>query len=116
MKSRLLIIITLLLAVNEAFSANPVSREEAAIVARNFYFERINQIEETALADISIRNVVNIRQDDKQLFYAVNLESGFVLVSAHKNVYPVLAYAFEGRFDIPQKQQNVAAWLGQYER
>ena len=45
MKSTLLFIIAMLLNGSAAFPAEKVSREDAVIVARNFYFERINQFE-----------------------------------------------------------------------
>jgi hypothetical protein len=116
MKSLILSFISVAIFILPVFSQNQISETEARQVTQNFYFERINQIEEIARDDIYIQDVLLIEKNDQQLFYAVNLESGFVLVSAHKNVYPVLGYAFKGIFLEPDKQENVAAWLGQYER
>jgi hypothetical protein len=117
MKSILLVLLSILFGgAVTVFAGDKTTETEAALVARNFYFERINQLEVTAWQDIRILGTDLIEKDGTGLYYAVNLQDGFVLVAADKNVFPVLAYAFEGSFDKPRKQENVAAWLGQYER
>ena len=117
MKSFLLVLFSILFSGAVTVIASDKTTETgAALVARNFYFERINQVKVTAWQDVRILDTDLIEKDGKGLYYAVNLQDGFVLVAAWKNVYPVLAYAFEGSFGQPLKQQNVAAWLGQYER
>lgn len=117
MKSILLVFLAILFGGSiAAFAGDKTTETEAALLARNFYFERINQVQETAWKDVGVLDINLIENDGTELYFAVNMQKGFVLVSAHKNVYPVLAYAFEGRFESPEKQANVVAWLGQYDR
>jgi len=95
---------------------NLISEKEATTVARNFYYERINQMEKINLDEILIDEIKLISNADQDLYYAINLHKGFVLISAAKNTYPVLAYGFDGKFVQPGETSNTAAWLGQYER
>lgn len=90
------------------FSVKP---EEAIQVAVNIFSERFpNQNFNSEYPEVFI-----IERLDFPVFYAVNFEHGFVLVSAFKNVWPVLAYSCEGKFSKPCDEQNVKAWVKQYE-
>lgn len=93
-----------------------VEKSEAETLARNFYYERLSQFEQIDYKRISVHDVSLVKHDDPGLYYVVNLLEGFVLVSAWKNVFPILAYSFEGHFDTPKNEANVAAWLSQYEK
>ncbi len=95
---------------------NPITEKEATTVARNFYFERINQFDEVDLGNISINEIKLISLDNLGIYYIINLHKGFVLISASKNTFPVLAYSFKSKFEIPEQNSNTAAWLGQYEK
>lgn len=116
MKSTLLIIIITAFTAISAIANNSVTEKEAKQVARNFYYERVNQTKEISLEKILVKEINLISNESHDLYFAVNLQDGFVLVSAYKNIFPVLAYAFDGAFANPEKQENVSAWLSQYER
>ncbi len=97
-----LLILTILLLIftisNNAFSKN-VSPEFAATIAKNFYYERSENIAYDSIVFIepySSRLINNI-----PLFYIFNIKNdkGFVIVSAQNNAYPVLGYSFSGRYD-----------------
>jgi len=95
---------------------NPTTEKEATTLARNFYFERINQFEIVDFDNISIDEIKLISLDNLGIYYIINIHKGFVLISDSKNTFPVLAYSFKGKFQNPEKNSNTAAWLGQYER
>lgn len=97
LRSILLIIITGMALT--AFSGE-VPRDEAAKVARNFYLQMVNNAESIEKEDISLTND-DLSATDFNSFYAfnVNMDDGFVLVSKSDRVKPVLAYAFEGKFN-----------------
>lgn len=98
------------------FSGNVVDESTAATVARHFYFERINQLKDVPFDDISIEKIELKMTEETPAYYCVNLQEGFVLISAFKNTFPALAYSFDGKFQITEKEENISAWLAQYER
>lgn len=110
--------ISLLIAAIGALSSNAqtVLQEEAAIVAKNFILERLVNEQQGYLSNLDAVEVVPVLSGDVRVYYAVNFTDAFVLVAAGRNVMPVLAYSFKSRFSYPEKEENVKAWLGQYER
>ncbi len=91
------------------------SAEEIENVVVNFISERNGYNKDESGTKIMIKEISPMSKQGELLFYAVNLESGFVLVAATKRVWPVLAYSMEGNFHAPENEGNVAAWLNQYE-
>lgn len=113
-----LVAISLLIAAIGALSSNAqtVLQEEAVIVAKNFMLERLVNEQQGYLSNLDAVEVVPVLSGDVRVYYAVNFTDAFVLVAAGRNVMPVLAYSFKSRFSYPEKEENVKAWLGQYER
>ncbi|MDE5710492.1 MAG: C10 family peptidase [Bacteroides sp.] len=85
-----------------------VDANEAAEVANLF----VSKEASTRTATPQISEIQTI-QDDKfgVLMYAINFanNNGYVLVSATKKYYPILAYAEQGHFDANQKGMDI--WL-----
>lgn len=92
-----------------------VSLEEAKVLAFNFLNDRIIVNQNNSVTELLIKEIVPVRDQEQVLYYALNFEKGFVLVAATKRVWPVLAYAMEGSFKKPIVEQNVSAWIKQYE-
>jgi len=94
----------------------PVNEKQAAKVAVNFYFERIQSVKITQYDDVKVTQVHEIRNGDHLLFYMMNFSTGgFAGVAAIDDVYPVLCYSFGGRY-VPENQpENFAMWMKQYE-
>lgn len=113
-----LVAISLLIAAIGALSSNAQTflQEEAVIVAKNFMLERLVNEQQGYLSNLDAVEVVPVLSGDVRVYYAVNFTDAFVLVAAGRNVMPVLAYSFKSRFSYPEKEENVKAWLGQYER
>ena len=93
-----------------------VNTDDALVVAKNFYHERLAQKQHVLPGQLTINSIVPCEKDGFILYYAVNIGNGFVLVSGVRNVWPVPAYSFEGCFSLPENEANVVAWLGQYEK
>ncbi len=119
MKKRMYIFTALLFCISMLKAGNAdfrINKSEAAGYAAYFLKERLMQYDEGAAARLRVVDIKTIGDAAEPLMYAVNFDRGFVVLSAAKNVWPVVAYAFEGSFTYPEKEQNVAAWLQQYER
>ncbi len=93
----------------------PVSREKAQIVAKNFYYERISQTRQISFETIVLKEVQTISRNEKPLYYVVNIHQGFVMISAYETLQPVLAYSLENPWITPGNQENFKAWMKQYE-
>jgi len=76
-----------------------VDKATALKVAQNFYYERIQSSIPTEYNDISASEVIELKQYDKVMLYAVNISSGgFVIVCADDRVKPVIGYSLSGKF------------------
>ncbi len=114
MKNIMILLFAIMFAWPSAAQENPyrITEQEARTAAIHFLAERTGSKNH----DFTIHEVVKIAAGHQTLMYAVNFTRGFVLVSATKNTWPVTAYASEGTFSMPDREENVQAWLGQYER
>jgi hypothetical protein len=93
-----------------------ISESDARSVAKNFYYERINQYEELIYEQTETGEVLPVGSDGAVLYYAVNMNSkGFVLVSGIRSVVPVLGYSFESQYDESEKPCNFRSWMGHYQ-
>lgn len=101
----------LILLFSTTISAQIVSQNEVSTVARRLIQERSGIIDNVENIDVfsSSKNI--------PLYYICNMKSGgWVLVSAHKNCVPVIAYNFEGSFNNQLNLENFHAWMTQCER
>lgn len=111
-----LLLISFLVSFGNLPAQTRVGYEDAQIVAKNFYHERLAQKQNIQAGQLTIKEIFHVEKDGHILYYAVNIGNGFVLVSGMRNVWPVPAYSFEGHFEAPKNEANVIAWLGQYEK
>ena len=77
-----------------------IPKDDARKLAMNFYLEKTLQSTKLNPGNFSISNELTISDQGQTLFYVFNLEAnkGFVIVSAHDNVYPVLGYTTTGYY------------------
>lgn len=92
--------------------AKEVNRATAEKVAVNFFFQKSNQYAEPVnYLDINIIDSYRI----ENAYYVIDLEEGWVLVSAEDALPPVLGYNLKGSFPIPQNlDQNTKSWIQHY--
>jgi hypothetical protein len=115
MKKILFASIGLILLLTEVH-AQQITIDEAKTVARNFYFERINQYEVVDFQDIKIVQIFEVTNNDDLLYLAVNMHpSGFVIISGQKTIVPVLAYSFHSIYSETDQPPQFNAWMKQYQ-
>lgn len=96
-----------------ASSANPIDETTAVIVARNFLSNKAQQFS-IAYSSSGIGNVGSLKQGET-LAYAINfLNGGYVIVAAEDASKPILAYSFQGTFDIDNTPPVVQEWMQIY--
>ena len=96
--------------------AGKVSLSKIETVATNFYRERSNQYFNLSPTELKITEAIPVYYDGKLVYYAVNFEHGFILISAWEDVFPVLGYSFSGTYITTTEQKNFVAWTVQYAR
>ena len=93
--------------------ANPVGKEKAMEVARNFFGQgNPNKIKE---AEVPIKRVLkaNSKNDQIPFFIINNEDGGFVIVSNSTSTVPILAYSYQNSFDQRNIPDNLGEWLDQ---
>lgn len=75
--------------------AAPVSENQAATVAENFYLHHYR--ESLRKAEVAYR--MSSSRDSQADLYVVNVNNGFVVVSGDDRLVPVLGYSDQGNFD-----------------
>jgi len=98
--------------------AQNITLAEAQQVAKNFYYERVNQFYNIDYKTIDFLSPLVVQDNDEAIFYVFNLKAnkGFVIVSANNNVIPVFGYAFEGEYNEVDQPENIKEWIGSYKR
>ncbi|MFH2141616.1 MAG: C10 family peptidase, partial [Bacteroidota bacterium] len=88
------------LFINLSFSKN-VSPEIAKQLAKNLYYERINQIKSVGYDQIELFLVSPADQLGSPVYYIfnVNENDGFVIISADDIAKPVIGYSFNGSYN-----------------
>lgn len=97
---RLFLLMVLVQAFTLSLFADLVPIEEARIIAKNIYFERVQSLRAVPLAKIKITEEFTIKMGLDPVYYVFNIgdDEGFVIVSAEDLVYPVPGYSFHGKY------------------
>ncbi len=105
------------LAIIQAVSSQALQtdRKAVATVARNFYYERVNQIHPMDYEAVSAGEILPVYHEGKLVYYGISMQpSGWVVVAGCDAVIPVLGYAFEGAFKADDQPACFRAWMEQY--
>ena len=91
-----------------------VDQKEAAVVAENIYMQR-HALDVPQKKQIVFNQAIPYAKENKDvLFYIFNSEQSFVVVSAERSAYPVLAYSFTSSLDLENIPPAVAMYLDNY--
>lgn len=92
-----------------------VKEEHAKKLAKNFYFERINQFESISYESIEIKETFKIWKQGILVYYVFNLNpKGYVMVAADNISKPVPAYSLNVKYSKFNQPENFKAWIAQY--
>lgn len=100
------IIFTAFVLLASVLNANPVGRNDAILVAKNFWQSSLKG-EWQGMEDVSSQVGIS------QLYVFANPQGGFVIVSAYDCVLPILGYSASSVFALPVPD-NVQNWLEGY--
>ena len=109
-----LLVISLFLTT-QVFSAI-ISQQDAAIVAKNFYFEKINTFKQTSIDEIVFSNVITKTSNNIPVFYVFECEQkGFIIISAEDAAHPVLGYSFNSPYANQSQSPAFQSWIDGYQ-
>ncbi|MCD4682962.1 MAG: C10 family peptidase [Bacteroidales bacterium] len=92
--------------------AEEVQIEKARLVAKNFYSEKNSNLVE----NLYFGEEFSVLYQNTLVYHVININTGFVIVSADDSVYPVLGYSFENSYngiDFPPAFEN---WMDHYSK
>jgi hypothetical protein len=105
-----------ILAALPALVAKIVTKEQAQVVAQNFFIERINSKQVNWNANNLVVSDINTFEAEGQpaIYAFSNNGQGFILVSAEDAMTPILGYAYEGSLSVPGENPNFEDLLSEY--
>jgi hypothetical protein len=111
------ILFLLIILSNLLVSAQSVSQSEAIEIALRFFNERAQIHNPGVQLDASLAGNSIIEHDGRPMLYSVNISGGgYVLVSASKYTFPVLAYSINGQYSGESEPENFKAWMRYFGR
>lgn len=98
----------------EDLNSSYVSSQSASNIATAFWIELNGQTRSTS--DSTAYELNLICKDNIPQMYVINFENGgFVIVSATRTYYPILAYSDEGNYPVGQESDGLKIWLEETE-
>ncbi|MCF8396588.1 MAG: C10 family peptidase [Bacteroidales bacterium] len=97
--------------------ARKVEQHEAEKAAINYYYETHNKFRGSLdYNDIVIKTIFTKQQNGEAAFYAFDFKGGgFVIVSAEDATYPIIGYAYTGKFPVNLNENpNYNSFLQSY--
>lgn len=112
---KLLTILTIVLSILSYTYAQKIKSSEAEIVAKHFFYERVNQYQKVDINEIKTKSIHTIGED-QAILYIIELDKlGFVGVSASRSTIPVLFYSLKNNFDIDNFPPAFQMWIDRYQ-
>jgi hypothetical protein len=98
--------------------AQSVPEDTLQLIAKNFYLEKAKAFFSVKSSETNIINSELINSTDNiPLYYIFNfVPNGFVIVSAQRNVYPILGYSFESNYSKDKENPNFIFWMNDYKK
>jgi hypothetical protein len=116
MKIKYLLLCVTLAGVASLAYAEKVSPDQAKLVARNFYYEKVSQYRQAvSYNSIEISTTYTETDDNEATYYVFNMnEGGYVIVSAEDVLTPVFGYSYTGAFYLKENMDNLLGWMKHY--
>ena len=115
MKKTFALVPILMFGVCLSSFAKKVEVNDAKLVGRNFYYERLKQYQDIPYGSLAIVEVYIEKKNDLALYYVFNFnEKGYIIIAADDAVPPVMAYSFESSYSESNQPPQFIAWMQQY--
>ena len=112
MKTKLLLLFSILLLLHANIYAKFVGINDARKVAKNCYYEKVNQFHNGIdYQDVSILYEYTKIHNNETMYYAFDFDKGFVIVSAEDAFIPVIGYSYEGIYPTENVSYNYGSFM-----
>ena len=112
MKTKLLLISAVLFLLQINIYAKFVEIDDARKVAKNCYYEKMNQYHEGInYEDVLILYEYTKMHNNEIMYYAFDFDKGFVIVSAEDALVPVIGYSYEGIYPTENVEYNYESYM-----
>jgi hypothetical protein len=112
MKTRLLLISAILFLLQANIYAKFVEIDDARKVAKNCYYEKMNQYHEGInYEDLLILYEYTEMQNSEEMYYAFDFDEGFVIVSAEDAYVPIIGYSYQGIYPTENLSYNFDSYM-----
>jgi len=112
-KTTILALLTFCLIMN--IEAKQVNINEAEKIAKNFIFVTLNKYENgCSYNEIRLTEPYIYREGENPVFYAFQMDPGFIIISAEDAFTPVIGYSFEGRFILDDAPASYKGFILNY--
>lgn len=91
-----------------------VSENTAKTVAKNFLEEKLYSASKKSIPKIVFKTTTSKAKESNYYIFNTENQQGFVIVSANKKAYPILAYSLKNNFPTSNMPPEVAEWLDLY--
>ncbi len=118
MKHILISVISLLFVLQSSSQTQKfISAHEAELIAHKCIVEKSPIHLKSDLLDLQILDVKTVKTNSIDIFHIVNFKpAGFVIISAAKTWFPVIAFGFDRNFEYPVTAPAVNMWLENEEK
>ncbi|MCK9612974.1 MAG: C10 family peptidase [Bacteroidales bacterium] len=113
--SKLLSGVFLILIFTLNLFADRVEMKTAMKLATNFYYERALMSGLDLKAPVEVTHIYTQYDSEEEIYYVFNTPQGFIIVAADDDVYPVLAYSFDGKYNLNHICPAFSTWMKDYE-
>ena len=122
MKKIQFLLTVLLIGLFQLANAEPIDSTVAKQLATRFYNSRVSSTDNSSrqaatiakCATAQIREQGTRQLEERDCYYIVNFDHGFVIIAADDRVEPILGYSTTSAFHAENIPENVAAWMEGY--
>jgi hypothetical protein len=115
MKTNLILCLFLLIGISISAHAKKVEINEAKMVGKNFFYQRINLHQGIPYSSLAIVGEFTEKKNGILLYYIFNFsDKGYIIISADDAVFPVIGYSFETSYTKENPSPEFTFWMEHY--
>ncbi len=115
MRANFLLTTVLLTVISFSISANIVTPANARKAAVNAMYEKVNMYNNGIdYSQVRIMDTYTMEVDGQAVYYAFNMETGFIIISGEDAYTPVIGYAYEGSWNIEGAPEHYRSFIQGY--
>ncbi|MCX6249798.1 MAG: C10 family peptidase [Bacteroidetes bacterium] len=115
MKKNLVVLLFLISGISVSAFAKNVEIQEARVIGKNFFFQRINLSQEILFGSLAIIKEFTEKENGTPFYYIFDFSSkGYIIIAADDAVFPVIGYSFETFSSAENPSPEFTFWMEHY--